>query len=668
MKNHGSIAIFTLVCLMVLTAVIGFTPALATQNVEALPHTISMPKLTSDSGPSDPDEMEAFLDAFFENKMAELHIPGAAIVVVQDGQVFLAKGYGFADLARQTPVDPAQTAFRAGSVSKLFTWTAVMQAAERGLLDLNTDVNQYLSDFQVPDTYPQPVTTAHLLTHTAGFEDRWIGLHTQDLVELEPLREVLGDTMPARVEAPGVVHSYSDYGANLGGHLVEQVSGSSFDQFVEQNILHPLGMGGTTFQQPFPETLADNLATGYYYTDGELETAQPIYTAMAPGGAVTVTPIDMAAFMIAHLQDGAYGDIRILETNTAQEMHAQQFTHHPDMPGMAFGFKERTINGLRVIGHGGDIHTFASQMVLIPEQDLGFFVVYNRFDDTFREQLISAFFDHYYPAQGDTPAPQAIEMSAESLARFAGSYRWTRYPRSTLGKLIALVPGPHWIVVKANQDTSLSLSFFGADAEWRYVPVAPYVFKKVEGGPQLLGELQVDPGDTLVFRENQAGQITYGFIPLQNTAFERLAWYESAEAQLGTMAILLLLFLSAVVLWPLGALINRLRKRPQEPNPAMRRALWVGWIVSTLNLVFLLVVLLSFGAGLIYGVPLLIRVILVIPIITGILSLVFLALAVMAWVRGYWSLVGRLYYSLIALASVLFVLFAGYWNLLDWKF
>jgi CubicO group peptidase (beta-lactamase class C family) len=668
MKVHRPITKLALACLLFLGAALGNTPALAAQRVEALPHTLSVPELTGASGPSSPEEMEAFLDAFFEAKMAELHIPGAAIVVVQDGKVFLAKGYGLADLAHQTPVDPTKTAFRAGSVSKLFTWTAVMQVAERGLLDLDTDVNRYLTDFRVPDTYPQPVTLAHLLTHTAGFEDRWIGSATRGPEELEPLSQVLANAMPQRVEAPGVVHSYSNYGTGLAGHLVEQVSGRPFDQYVEEHILRPLGMDGTTFRQPIPEALAANMATGYTYADGTLEAAPLIYQKIGPEGAMTLTPIDMAAFMIAHLHEGEYGNIRILEPTTAQEMHRQQFTHHPELPGMTYGFKERTINGLRVIGHGGDIHTFASQMVLIPEEDLGFFVVYNRYDDAFREQLISAFFDHYYPAQGEDPVPQAIEMSSEHLERFAGSYRWVKYPRSTLGKLIALVPGPYWIVVQANEDTSLSLSFFGADAEWRYVPVEQHVFKKVEGGPQLLAGLQVDPGDTLVFRENQAGEVTYGFVSLQNTAFEKLGWYESAEAQLGTMGSLLLLFASAVMLWPLGALINRLRKRTRAPDPARQRALWVGWVVSALNLVFMLVILLSFGEGLVYGVPLPIRVILVIPIVTSILSLAFLALAVMAWVRGTGSLVSRLTYSLIALASVLFVLFAGYWNLLGWRF
>jgi CubicO group peptidase (beta-lactamase class C family) len=667
-KAHRPTTSLIPACLVLLVILLTATPAFAAPRAEALSRAPVVPGSALASGPGDPAEMEAFLDRFFEDKMAELHIPGAAIVVVRDGQVFLAKGYGYADLARQTPVDPAKTAFRAGSVSKLFTWTAVMQAVEQGLLDLDADVNRYLTDFQIPDTYPQAVTLAHLLTHTAGFEDRWIGTATRDAGELEPLSRALANAMPQRVEAPGVVHSYSNYGTALAGHLVEQVSGQPFDQYVEENILRPLGMEGTTFRQPLPEALAANVATGYIYADGTLEAAPLIYEKLAPAGGATLTPIDMAAFMIAHLHEGAYGDARILEAATAQEMHRQQFTHYPGMPGMTYGFKERFINGLRVIGHGGDIHTFASQMILIPEEDLGFFVAYNRFDDAFREQLISAFFDRYYPAIGEDPVHQAIEMSSERLERFAGSYRWVKYPRSTLGKLIALVPGPYPIMVEANPDTSLSLSFFGADAVWRYVPVGGNVFKQVEGGPQELAGLLIDPGDTLAFQENAAGEVSYGFVPLQNTAFEKLAWYESAEAQMGTMGSLLLLFACAVVLWPLGALIRRLRKRNRESDLAWRRTVRVGWVVSALNLAFLLVFLLSFGEALVFGVPLSIRVVLAIPIVTGILSVVLVGLASIAWVRGQGSFVGRLTYSVIALASVLFILFAGYWNMLGWRF
>src|SRR5215211_421034 len=123
-------------------------------------------------GPTDPAEMKAFLDEELGREMEKYHIAGAAVSVVKDGELFFAKGYGYADLENKIPVDPEQTIFRIGSVGKLFTWTAVMQLVEQGKLDLDEDINDYL-DFRIPDTYPQPITLKHLLTHTAGFETRY---------------------------------------------------------------------------------------------------------------------------------------------------------------------------------------------------------------------------------------------------------------------------------------------------------------------------------------------------------------------------------------------------------------------------------------------------------------------------------------------------------------
>src|SRR5215208_6581135 len=120
-------------------------------------------------GPTDRAEMEAFMDEELAKEMEKHHIAGAAVSVVKDGELFFAKGYGDADLKKGIPVDPEQTNFRTGSIAKLFTWTAVMQLAEEGKLDLNADVNTYL-DFRIPDTYPQPITLKNLMTHTAGFE------------------------------------------------------------------------------------------------------------------------------------------------------------------------------------------------------------------------------------------------------------------------------------------------------------------------------------------------------------------------------------------------------------------------------------------------------------------------------------------------------------------
>jgi CubicO group peptidase (beta-lactamase class C family) len=172
--------------------------------------------------------------------------------VVKDGEVLFARGYGKADIAKDEPVVADETLFPMASLSKLFTATAVMQLAEEGKLDLNEDVNVYLDDVEVPDTYPgRPVTLRHLLTHTAGFEDRFTGSVARDASDLD-LGEHLSKGMPARVRPPGEVMAYSNYGIALAGHVVEEASGVSFERYIEQNVLGPLGMESTTFAQPPP--------------------------------------------------------------------------------------------------------------------------------------------------------------------------------------------------------------------------------------------------------------------------------------------------------------------------------------------------------------------------------------------------------------------------------
>ncbi|NIU59138.1 MAG: serine hydrolase, partial [Phycisphaerae bacterium] len=161
--------------------------------------------------------------------------------VVKDGELFFAKGYGYADLEKDIPVDPEQTIFSIGSVGKTFTWTAVMQLVEQGKLDLDADVNTYL-DFRIPDTYPQPIAIKHLLTHTSGFEEVWIGSVVLDASDQVPPREWLISHMAARMRPPGDCAAYSNFNAMLAGYIVSRVSGQPYEQYIQEHILDPLGM------------------------------------------------------------------------------------------------------------------------------------------------------------------------------------------------------------------------------------------------------------------------------------------------------------------------------------------------------------------------------------------------------------------------------------------
>src|SRR5882724_6640322 len=207
-------------------------------------------------------DFETFLDALIPSQLRNRNIAGAVVSVVKDGQVLFQKGYGYADVEAKKPVLPDQTLFRPGSISKLFTATAVMQLVEQGKLDLDHDVNDYL-DFAIPKTYSQPVTPRQLLTHTAGFEDTLKNLFVAHSSDMKPLRTYLVNQMPARIFPPSKVPSYSNYGFTLAGYIVERVSGEKFERYIENHILKPLRMTNSTFDQPLPPQLAPQMSKGY---------------------------------------------------------------------------------------------------------------------------------------------------------------------------------------------------------------------------------------------------------------------------------------------------------------------------------------------------------------------------------------------------------------------
>jgi CubicO group peptidase (beta-lactamase class C family) len=212
--------------------------------------------------------VEAFLDGVLASQLTNNHIVGATVSIVKDSHALLDKGYGYADQQQGRKVMADNTLFRLGSISKLFTWTALMQLVEEGKVDLHADINTYLKTFRIPATYPQPITVEHLMTHTAGFEEDNLGQMAPQARDLEPLGIWLPKHIPARIRPPGVVTSYSNYGATLAGYIVERVSGMPFEQYIERRIFQPLGMNQSTFHQPLPATLSEQLSQGYTYTDG----------------------------------------------------------------------------------------------------------------------------------------------------------------------------------------------------------------------------------------------------------------------------------------------------------------------------------------------------------------------------------------------------------------
>jgi len=614
---------------------------------------------SSPQGLTDPQELEAFLDDFFAKEMAKEHVPGAAVALVKDGKIFFSKGYGYADLEKKIPVVPDKTLFRVGSISKLFTTTAVLQLVEQGKLKLDDDVNKYLKRFQVKNTYPKPVTVANLLTHTDGFDSGWgIGAFARRASEMTPLGDFLAKRLPSRILPPGEIFLYSDVGMNLAGYLVEEISGVPFAQYIEQNILQPLDMRRSSFFQPLPPQLASDLAVGYKYKNGTYERRPFAFSNTAPGNGMIATVTDIAHFALAHLQNGRYGTARILNESTVRDMHRRQFTHHLSMIGSGYGFYEDLINNKLVILHNGRQNGYTSKLVLLPDHNLGLIVTCNNNPTPLNDELINKFLERYYPVK-EKPAPpsQVRPSSQELIQKLSGTYRYNRYPHHTLEKLAAVFGEAPEIPVIAGKDGTLSI----------YVPQN----KAVEVEPLFFRTLSSDT--SMTFRQDERGRITYMF--LGDSAFgalEKLAWYETKDFQVKLVVFCTLVFFSACVVGSMGWLIRRTRKPLSKTSKMARLAQFLAVLVSALNLIFLiglgLVVLNTDFWEFFFGVPPAAIALLFIPPLTTGLTLGLLVFTVLAWKNQYWSAIKRVQYSLITLAALGFISFLNYWNLLGFRF
>lgn len=419
----------------------------------------------------DSTELGALVDAEFAAGMARERIPGAAFIFVQDGRVVLAKGYGQAHAGSGRPVSPDETIFPIASISKVFTATAVLQLTDRGRIDLNADVNRYLTSARVPPTYPQPVTAAHLLAHTAGF-DELPGRRVKAAAQLVPLGRFLADRL-VRVHAPGEVTSYSSYGMALAGLLVADVSDLPFEQYLKRHIWQPLGMTRTSIT--LPSGGSADLATAYELEGEELVPVPYEIYQTPPTASIVSTAQDMGRFMIAHLQGGRYGEARILSDSAAARMHSQHATMHPLVPGWTLGFQANDINGRRIIEHGGDIGGFSSLMTLLPDEGVGIFVVHHLEGRNLRFDVRRIILDRYFPDSRPLRVPIPRAEAADGLRRFAGTYRANIFCHSCRDG----GPNVQDFEVKVNDDGTITV--------WgdRWVEVSPLYFVNADGRKRL---------------------------------------------------------------------------------------------------------------------------------------------------------------------------------------
>ena len=514
-------------------------------------------------------DLETFLDGFVPLQLENNDIAGATISVVKDGKLIFAKGYGYADVDKKLPVVADATLFRPGSISKLFAWTAVMQLAEQGKIDLNRDVNTYL-DFKIPDAFGKPITMKDLLTHTPGFEEVIKDLFV-DVSKQMSLGQYVKTHIPRRIYPPGTVSAYSNYGAALAGYVVERVSGKPFNQYVAEEIFKPLGMMHSTFDQPLPKSLEAQMSKGYR----SASTPPRPFEAVGPGpaGALTSSATDMANFMLAHLQGGEYNGARILRPETVTQMHSRLYTLNPNANGMDYGFYEESRNGHRIIAHSGDTEAFHSSLHLMEDSNLGVFVSYNSAGIgkvEARGQLWSAFLNRYFPAP---PAPQTLATAKEDAKSVAGSYISSRRAEGSLLRTAALTSE---IAVTPAADGTITTSLLknanGKPMKLR--EVGPLVFRNVNGE------------DYLAFQKNPAGRMELMYSTYPVFIFQRVGLGENQKVLVPVVIASLSLLVLTLILWPVAALVRRHYGKTLDLTPGQRRMRLAVKLVVVLDVLF----------------------------------------------------------------------------------
>ena len=445
--------------------------------------------------PFDAKRLGAFVDSVIDAGMKREGIPGAAFIFVRRGRVVYQKGYGWANVSARRAVDPEKTIWRIGSISKTFTATAVMQLADRGRIHREADVNLYLSKVKVPETYPLPVTVTDLLTHTAGFDEIRPGTQGPSRESVMPLAEFLEPRL-VRVRPPGQTISYSTYGITLAGDLVEEVTGKPIEEYLAENIWRPLGMNRTSIN--VPGTLAGDVAVGYERRGDSLEAQPWEWYHTTPASSINSTAADMARYLMAHLGHGRIGNARMLSAKASAEMLSQQVRMHPKVPGVTLGFWEGQFGDLRVVEHGGNVAGFSAQLVMIPSEDAGFFVV-NQFEGSkLRDNLEDALLRHLYPRARVRPIPPAPPPDFRKRGdAYAGTYGPSTSCHSCKPRSV-----PYVVEVKNEGD---ALRIWG----FRYVEVAPLLFLREDGAAYI------------AFRADASGAIAE-MHPGSFWAFERL--------------------------------------------------------------------------------------------------------------------------------------------------
>ncbi len=383
------------------------------------------------------------LEVWIGEQLSYHGVPGLSIAVVHDQELVWSEGYGFCDLETKAPA-ARETPYRIGSISKVFTSTAILQLRDRGKLRLDDPVADYLPWFGLESDFPgaPEITIRHLLTHTAGLprEGAFPYWTTHDFPTRDELKAAV--TGQAAVFAPEVTYKYSNLGMAMLGEVVAAASEMDYADYVEKHLFGPLGMSASAVF-PNGELLA-KLATPYMIRlpDGSRNVHNYYSTrALAPAAEIVSTVVDLAKFAALHLHDGSSAAAEaILKAASAREMQRPHWVYPGWNGGRGLGFGISRRSDKTVVSHGGWIGGNRAHLLLVPSEKIAVVAMTNADDaapHTFSFEAYDVLGPAIAKAVGSKPAAETFDPSWE---RFVGVYTdpwgWKEEVRVLDGKLI----------------------------------------------------------------------------------------------------------------------------------------------------------------------------------------------------------------------------------------
>lgn len=604
------------------------------------------------------EDIKNFMNSYFNEKMKKYLIPGASVVVVKDNKEVFKMGYGYSNLETKELVNPNKTSFPACSVSKLFTATAIMQLYEEGKIDLDRNINEYISPYKVINKYDKAVTCRNLLTHSSGVDEASeLNGTTTDEKSIKSQEYFMDTHTPIVVTEPNTICRYSNEGYNLLGYIIERVSGISYEEYINEKILKPLNMNNSSVGLKTNDT-----AAGYTYdSDQYIENPLP-YQYSSGSAGIIATARDMENFIMANLNNGQFQNNSILSKSTLALMHNKQFSNAEDLPGMGFGFIRSYRNGQEIIKHEGALPAgYTTTLFLVPKENLGVYVATNSLSAlpfNFEEE----FLNYFYPESNDKFNAAEKKLSKD-YSKYEGTYRgYDGISKTNIMKLIVLFDPSMDMEIKDNKDGTLNLHEFTSAKEeitTRLIEIENGLFLREDGRGKF------------AFRIDKEGNVTYAFNDVSENSFEKIKFYDERKFIMSALGISIFMFIINSISFVVS-LIKRKNKKYKESEVSITTKIikFSNITIEVLNSIgtlgtIILAVMMIYNND--FSFKYLLYSFLTMLIISVIVVFFSLALSIYSLIRKNESIRVKVYYMFLNIANLSFIWLLYYFNLLGYK-